>query len=56
VFDEAWWQHKERRTISVEEKLDILWDIDRHMGTCISMVKQAEQVKRLFFEAVNTLL
>jgi hypothetical protein len=47
---------KERKTIPLKEKLYIIWDIDKCMVTCISLVKQAEKVIRLFFEGVNTLL
>jgi hypothetical protein len=31
---------KERKTFSLEEKLKILWDVDKHTGTCVSMGKQ----------------
>jgi hypothetical protein len=33
---------KEGKTISLEEKLNILWNVDRHVETCISFVKQLE--------------
>jgi hypothetical protein len=31
---------KERKSVSLEEKFSILWDTDKHIRTCILLVKQ----------------
>jgi hypothetical protein len=38
MFNKA--MQKERKTISLEEKLNILLNVDKHAGTCILLMKQ----------------
>jgi hypothetical protein len=44
LFNKVCWQQKrekkKRKSISLGGKLNMLWDVARHEGFCISLVKQ----------------